>query len=142
MPSPAQIADWSFDYNRVRAAGWTWDREVRVWRHSDGVRLALNQTAIRRSLDGEAELPVITAERLQGMRDEARREVVAPSGLILAEGEVRPIYPSLEQVVARQRAREQRADQMAQAEARSRYANANRSGVRTLPDFQPDEWRA
>lgn len=29
---PAPTYEWVERYNRVRAAGWSWDRSVRIWR--------------------------------------------------------------------------------------------------------------
>lgn len=46
---PAPTYEWVERYNRVRAAGWSWDRSVRIWRGPHGA-LARTQHVVFRHL--------------------------------------------------------------------------------------------
>jgi hypothetical protein len=70
VPIPNGAQPWIEDYNRVRDAGWSYDRVRRCWHHTDGRWAAASQAGILRCiLMGEPvptrDMPQTPAERTE-----------------------------------------------------------------------------
>lgn len=86
---PAPTYEWVERYNRVRAAGWSWDRSVRIWRGPHGA-LARTQHVVFRHLTTGDPLPPC-AEPTRETRLQARvRRAAEQYGIITMNPRDRP----------------------------------------------------
>lgn len=79
---------WVEGYNLIRANGWCYDRDSRVWRCRDGRITAMPQSHILRHIRTGSPLTLITEERVAVRREELEaRRLRRPSRVNRAQQE-------------------------------------------------------